>query len=435
MKKLLALIFLLSCSIFSFSQSWVPVFNGIDSGGGAMDTLNGKLYIVGNFANNNKIATWDGTHLDTISSHSNGIVATIASYNNNLYADGVFRSISGISASNIARWNGSTWNALGSGLNSSCFAFAQCIYNGELYVTGGGIDSAGGKDALGIARWNGTSWDSVGQGLFSLGECMTVYNGNLYVGGMFEAAAAGVNAENIAQWDGTVWDTVGWGSTIQVNTMQAYNGKLYASGRFYLGSGLFATGIGTWDATKWDSLNSGKNFNGWISAMTVYNGLLIVGGTFDSVAGILVHNIAAWDGSHWSAIGSGFNNYVSSLCVYDGKLYAGGYFDSTGNTPLNHIAVWNGPLGVQELSSKKETVKVYPDPSTGIFTFQVKSEELRSKSTLEVYNMLGEKVCTQFNIHNSTFSIDLSNQPSGVYLYRITSEQGDDLGTGRIVIK
>ncbi len=40
----------------------------------------------------------------------------------------------------------------------------MAVYNVELYVTGG-FDSAGGIAVNNIAKWNGSSWSAVGTGL------------------------------------------------------------------------------------------------------------------------------------------------------------------------------------------------------------------------------------------------------------------------------
>ncbi len=91
--------------------------------------------------------------------------------------------------------------------------------------------------------------------------------------------------------------------------------------------------------------------------------------------------------------------------------------------------------GINEMKGENEMVKVYPNPSSGEFKLQAKSEELRGKSTVEVYNVLGEKVYSQFTINNSPFTINLSNQPAGVYLYRVMAESGSLIGQGKLVIQ
>src|ERR1700733_4472199 len=108
--------------------------------------------------------------------------------------------------------NAQSWHPLAGGITGDYGVLAEAVYNGELYV-GGWFYGAGGVTANNMARWNGWNWDSVGRGLTG-GEnnvnATCVYNGKLYVGGAF-FAAEGLPATNIASWDGTHWDTVGGG--------------------------------------------------------------------------------------------------------------------------------------------------------------------------------------------------------------------------------
>jgi hypothetical protein len=86
-------------------------------------------------------------------------------------------------------------------------AYCQTVYNGELYV-GGKFTTAGGVSASNIAKWNGTAWSALGSGITgsntgsnSQVTSMAVYNGELYVGGDF-TTAGGVSANYIAKWNG-----------------------------------------------------------------------------------------------------------------------------------------------------------------------------------------------------------------------------------------
>ncbi|HXB13590.1 MAG TPA: T9SS type A sorting domain-containing protein, partial [Bacteroidia bacterium] len=83
---------------------------------------------------------------------------------------------------------------------------------------------------------------------------------------------------------------------------------------------------------------------------------------------------------------------------------------------------------VQELIINNEELGIYPNPNKGIFTLGVKSEELRTKGTVEAYNMLGEKVYSNsFSTFHSQFSINLSAQPNGIYLVKVQTEDGNIL--------
>ncbi len=91
-------------------------------------------------------------------------------------------------ASNIAAWNGTSWQPLGSGMNDGVSALT--VYNGEL-IAGGDFTTAGGDPASRIARWNGTIWQPLGSGvagLFPHVWALAVYNGELIAGGWFTTA-------------------------------------------------------------------------------------------------------------------------------------------------------------------------------------------------------------------------------------------------------
>jgi hypothetical protein len=68
-----------------------------------------------------------------------------------LYAGGYFTSAGGSAANYIAKWSGSSWTALGSGMNN--YVNALAVSGSDLYA-GGSFTTAGGKASAYIARAN-----------------------------------------------------------------------------------------------------------------------------------------------------------------------------------------------------------------------------------------------------------------------------------------
>ena len=67
-------------------------------------------------------------------------------------------------------------------------------------IVGGSFDKAGDVAANNIARWNGTRWESLGSGTNSWVSSLLVDdNGNLFVGGGFSQAGGKVS-RNLAIW-------------------------------------------------------------------------------------------------------------------------------------------------------------------------------------------------------------------------------------------
>jgi hypothetical protein len=90
--------------------------------------------------------------------------------------------------------------------------------------------------------------------------------------------------------------------------------------------------------------------------------------------------------------------------------------------------------GINQVTSANEPFTVYPNPGNGKFTFEVKNEKLKVKN-IEVFTISGERVYSQFNIQNLPLNIDLSSKSEGVYLYRVSGDDGKIIGEGKIIIQ
>ncbi|HWY99145.1 MAG TPA: T9SS type A sorting domain-containing protein, partial [Bacteroidia bacterium] len=336
--------------------------------------------------------------------------------------------------------------------------------NNNLYV-GGVFDSAGGQPAKNIAKWNGTTWSAIGSITSKIDPyryqynvyTMAVYKAGLYVGGQFDTVNnKPINA--IAMWNDTIWSTVGSGSSdTAVLALTVYNNELYAGGFIAYGTSYTHPSIDKWNGVSWSSVASWKNDkspNQFVGALFVFDSVLCVGGQFDSIAGVKANDVAYWNGSGWGTFGSGIpdNRFSSVYCFgeYNSVLYAGGWFDTAGAIRANCIAQWKGPLGINELSENNDLVNVYPNPSNGIFNLEIKKGEAFTSSNygsvtsnyesgitnkVEVYNMLGEIVYVQtLRQAQGGNKIDISNQPSGIYLYRIVNKYGSPIKNGKLII-
>ena len=83
--------------------------------------------------------------------------------------------------------------------------------------------------------------------------------------------------------------------------------------------------------------------------------------------------------------------------------------------------------------AKAGEVKVYPNPNNGKFALTLPSLTDNGGGVAEVYNMLGQRVY-RTNIEQGILNIDISGQPNGVYLYRLTDSNGNLIKADRIAI-
>ena len=285
-----------------------------------------------------------------------------------LYAGGYFTTAGSTEVSYIAKWNGSSWTALGSGVNGIVVALA--VFDdgsGPALYAGGSFTIAGGVQAKRIAKWDGSSWSALGSGMNGDVGVLAVFDDGsgpaLYAGGGF-TTAGGVATWGIAKWSGSSWTTPGGGVSFGFQGGHVFallviddggQPALCVGGSFDKAGGVAANNIATWNGSSWATLGSGMN--GGVGALVSFDEgsgpVLHAGGSFTTAGGVAANNIATWDGSSWAPLGSGTNSGVYDLTTFDDgtgpALYAAGGFWTAGGVTASRIAKWNGsswaPLG------------------------------------------------------------------------------------------
>lgn len=325
----------------------------------------------------------------------NGPVYAIAYDNVNgyVYVGGAFTQAGGTAVSNIARWNGSSWNSLGGGvngpvyallanpttegvlvggvfterfveivpdgsnwikmeflnfspLNGSVFAIARKT-NGAICIGGDFTQVAGIPVGRVICEGAMGSTDTLNSGVNGVVRALTLDNsGNLLIGGSFNATTSGQTMGNIVRWvfsSGT-WQAIGTGlgnSQTSVNSIVVdASSKVYAA---FNSVDPFGWGVGTvqcFDGSAWTSLTS----SGW-SSLGVYalawdgRHNLYAGGYIDQAGGNTVYNLVRYDGANWSGVGNGINDTVRAIALSPmyASGHAGGFFTQAGSQTVNRI--------------------------------------------------------------------------------------------------
>ncbi|HOB33454.1 MAG TPA: hypothetical protein PKH32_11295, partial [Verrucomicrobiota bacterium] len=327
--------------------------------GHALAVREGRLYVGGEFSRAgplsiNNVAMWDGTHWLPLGAGVSGSVLAIAQSGSDLYVGGIFETAGGAIANSIACWDGMRWQTLGSGVASGAIVgqVHAIAVHGENVYAGGVFTSAGGISAANVARWDGQAWSALGGGLTGFAAVVRALavdaNGNLYAAGFFNSAG-GVSVSGIAKWNGTSWEDVGGGLHAdggqgEGRALLLIGDDLYVGGVFNFVGSENITGLAKWDGAAWSSVGSGVNAT--VLALAREGGDLYAGGFFTEAGGAAANRIARWTGSQWQAFGTGLGEepgeFVAAISVHAGNVYAGGVFTNTAGTELNHLAVWNG---------------------------------------------------------------------------------------------
>ncbi len=167
----------------------------------------------------NRIAKWNGTTWSKLGQGFAGAVhSLVIDGNNNLYAGGEFwlrcndESCNQLTRVNcIAQWNGTDWSKVGEGLDNWVYSLAVDDKN-NLFAGGGFWNACANEacssktPAIYIAKWNGSTWSPLGSGIGPRPASVVPVSalawqyGKLSVGGLFSTAGGRVSV-NFAQYN------------------------------------------------------------------------------------------------------------------------------------------------------------------------------------------------------------------------------------------
>jgi hypothetical protein len=311
----------------------------------------GEVYAVGNFTRVNVIgasydtayglAYWDGTRwVPMITSFISTqpypyMYSAAVAPNGDIYVSGTFSSINGVAANNIAKWNGTTWSALGTGLGPGAGVAIKLALapNGDLYACGN-FHTAGGIACWHIARWDGSSWHSMGATAGLNGHvdsiCISQDGTSVYAGGLFtdNYGIVGTALSYVAKYTPStnLFSALGSGLDARVKVViLSDSGYLYAGGSFVNSGVTPVYGLAKWNGTLWVKL---WNYDDPLHAPNVNemdidklgNMVVIAGNTGDGPTHY-------YNGSTWTFPDIVFAVNSVNAGFYDGNddLFLGGY--------------------------------------------------------------------------------------------------------------
>jgi hypothetical protein len=305
----------------------------------------------------NNIARWDGTAWSTLGSGLNGFVNSITVHNGELIATGSFITTGppegGTTVNRIARWNGTSWLPLGPPGNAGMNGDVNnvIVYNGELIATGN-FTTAGGVPANRIARWDGSQWQALEPiGLNAAGLGLTVLGSDLYASGNFTLAGGVPQTRGVARWDGANWHPVGGGALFAVRTVTTFNGEIIAGGAFNVVlNGQSVRGLARLDDSSqtWVVMGGGFDPSGAAARFAVHDfgsgDDLVVVGSFRMIGDRSARGIARWSqaAQAWDRLAPGFDWNPWRFTTYRGDLIAGGSFYSAGDVQARGVARFDG---------------------------------------------------------------------------------------------
>jgi trimeric autotransporter adhesin len=272
-------------------------------------------------------------------------VFSLATDSTDLYAGGIFSSIGGAIAFNVARRSGDEWSGLvhpgdsSLGIEGSVEALAAgpC----EIFLAGS-FARAGEVEASNVASFRAdVGYQALGAGLDESVTALAVHpdTSELFAAEMVCVETAELldcTHSRVMRWDGASWNVFAAIAPMSIFALQfAADGSLYGAGGGEIGN------VVRWTDGGWEPV--GGDVDGpALTLLIESDGSVIAGGIFETAGSTPARNVARWDGNEWGALGDGLDNPVLTLALHDDRILAGTQkgFASNPTSPL--VAAWDG---------------------------------------------------------------------------------------------
>lgn len=240
-----------------------------------------------------------------------------------LFAAGKIVTNGGMAVNGIARWDGSNWRPLGSGLGPIPPAFINVTYmmvgcpNGSLVVAGT-FTSAGGLPATGLAQWDGADWSIPATVAGGVSAVACLPDNSLIIGGNF-TAVNGDPIVRVARIQSGVAMPMGGEQIGDVSSLAVTpNRTVYAT------SDAPTMRIWRWDDGTWTQIGSATTTQytwdlGAAKIISLSDDTIALAGYFTSLDGEAIANLARYDGNSWAQVGNAQSSYGASQ-LPDGRI-------------------------------------------------------------------------------------------------------------------
>ncbi|HEX8103567.1 MAG TPA: hypothetical protein VF533_13205 [Solirubrobacteraceae bacterium] len=329
---------------------WAAAFGlqGAASSVGAAAVSGANAYIGGTFTSfagqppnaYGRIARWDGSGFKRMGTGLNGRVNAIVVLGTKVYAGGDFTAAGSVTASHLAVWNGSAWSSPGAvtttgGGYSTVTALAT---DGTSIFVGGQFDHAGTTAARSIAKYTpGAGFEPLGDGVAGTVKALAWSAGTLWAGGSFTKAGS-VSTSSFASWDGTGWSGYGTGLTSNSGAsaesiaVDPVSGAVYVGGHFGHAGTTAAVGVAKLANGAWESIGDVTTSTGaepHVYGLAFRNGVLTATGSFAVAGTATASNLATRSAGVWHQAGGGLPSSGAGrvATAYGTGVLIGGDFD------------------------------------------------------------------------------------------------------------
>jgi hypothetical protein len=161
--------------------------------------------------------------------------------------------------------------------------------------------------------------------------------------------------------------------------------------------------------------------NRLVENVTVTNGQELC---FDAVQNVSVQDLLVQSGGTIHLV-AGQSVLLLPGVIVEANGYLRAWIDTDGMYCMNAkaiVAVADQPIPeimFEEAKPLAEGIRVFPNPTTGIFTLELPATSESTTANVEIYGMMGELVQQKTLFGEKSHQFNLSNQPRGIYIVRV----------------
>jgi hypothetical protein len=306
-----------------------------------------------------------------------------------------------------------------------------------------------------VAKWDGTNWSALGSGITTASTVLAIrsHGNDIYAGGGFTVAGSDT-VKNVAKWDGITWQNMGSGANNQVMALATtVAGEIYVGGVFTQAGDKISNRLGLWDnggalpvelTTFTARLENKQVLLQWATASETNNygfaverQINIPGADETESAEWLDRGFAAGQGTSVQEQAYQFSDDIAEL----GALDRGSYLQyRLKQIDLDGSFEYHQAVTVAIATLPETSVLLnqnYPNPFNPTTTIEF-SLPGASRTMLKIYNLNGREVSTLVDgildsgTHRMTF--DASALPAGTYFYTIRTAEPVTSKTRRMLL-
>jgi len=190
---------------------------------------------------------------------------------------------------------------------------------------------------------------------------------------------------------------------------------------------IMAYNDGSYGGTSYIELKGIKMYIGAYEAQVMLDELTIGASTehcFGATQTITTNDFTVQNGGS-ATLGAGENILLqaSTLVEIGGYLHAwidpaGNYCDQSKSILAGNKEISSGAAQFQSVPGEELSFKVFPNPTDGTFTVEFNKTAAETPGTIEIWSMMGERLTRVELKGDHSYTFDLTDEPSGIYLVR-----------------